>query len=449
MGSGGGGAMFNPIISPHDPNTVMVSSDMTGSHITHDGGGTWRMFNLRGAAHFFAFDPVDPKTIYAGTGALWRSTDGGQSWKLVYPKPSTIRGIRMNSDHADETIIAQPDPLGHVFALAIDPDDHRLLYAAAAQSQSKSFALFVSRDSGGSWQELNRLPEEPRRMWIDSHSPGDSRRLFVASSHFISVRRSSGLQSLPAPSELTEVSLGFGNGGRPLIYATSPQGLFVSKDGGRTWQKVDLPGGGAQVRAVATSLRHPDVAYVSYDHLVDANQSLNTLLQGKTRWMGVAKTTDAGKTWHLVWKESEKPADNVHDAWISERFGAGWAGNPRELAVAEQDGGANWTAVYSRKEPGLQWKSTGLDVTTDYGIHFDPFDSKRQFITFTDIGLFRSEDAGNSWQSSTSGVPREWLNTTYWIVFDPKVRGRAWSVNSYTHDLPRPKMWRHTSVLDY
>src|SRR5450432_2462566 len=465
MGPGGGGAMFNPTISPHDPNTVLVSSDMTGSFITHDGGATWRMFNLRGVARFFAFDPADPKTIYAGTGALWRSTDAGESWRLVYPKPSTIRGIRMNPDHADETIIARPDPLGRIFALAIDPDDHRVLYAAAGESQSKSFALFVSRDSGGSWHQLNRLPEEPHRMWIDSHSPRDSRTLFVASSYFISVRSSSGLKSLPTPSNLADVSLGFGNEGKPLIYGTSQQGLFVSKDGGATWQKADLPGN-AQVRAVATSLRHPEVAYVSYDHLVEGNQWLNTLLEIKRQWMGVAKTTDAGKTWRLVWKESEKPADNVHDAWISERLGTGWGGNPLEMGVAEQDanlcygtdfgrtlrttdGGATWTAVYSRKEPGAQWKSTGLDVTTAYGIHFDPFDFKRQFITYTDIGLFRSEDGGNSWQSSTYGVPREWLNTTYWMVFDPKVRGRVWSVNSYTHDLPRPKMWRHTSVLHY
>jgi photosystem II stability/assembly factor-like uncharacterized protein len=34
-------------------------------------------------------------------------------------------------------------------------------------------------------------------------------------------------------------------------------------------------------------------------------------------------------------------------------------------------------------------------------------------------------------------------------VFDPKVRGRMWSVNSGTHDLPRPKMWRKNSVLTY
>lgn len=240
-GPGGGGSMFNPTISPHDPNTVLVSSDMTGSFITHDGGATWRMFNLRGVAHFFAFDPADPKTIYAGTGALWRSTDAGETWKLVYPKPGTIREIHMNPDHADETIIAQPDPLGIVFALAIDPDDHRVLYAAAGRresgSKSKTFALFVSRDSGGSWLQLDGLPEEPRRIWIDPGSPADSRRLFVASSDFISVMSSSGFQSLPTPSKLTDVSLGFGNEGRPLIYATSLQGLLLSKDGGATWGK--------------------------------------------------------------------------------------------------------------------------------------------------------------------------------------------------------------------
>jgi len=105
--------------------------------------------------------------------------------------------------------------------------------------------------------------------------------------------------------------------------------------------------------------------------------------------------------------------------------------------------------VYSRKSGESGWVSTGLDVTNAYGYHFDPFDHNRQFITTTDIGLFRSEDGGQSWISSTRGVPKEWMNTTYWIVFDPEVRGRAWSVNSWTHDLPRPKMWRRKGIGSY
>jgi photosystem II stability/assembly factor-like uncharacterized protein len=112
------------------------------------------------------------------------------------------------------------------------------------------------------------------------------------------------------------------------------------------------------------------------------------------------------------------------------------------------DGGKTWEAVYSRRV-GDAWTSTGLDVTTSYGVHFDPFDVRRIFITYTDIGAFRSEDAGRTWVSSTAGVPAEWVNTTYWMEFDPEVRGRVWATASWTHDLPRPKMWRDQAVSNY
>jgi photosystem II stability/assembly factor-like uncharacterized protein len=71
------------------------------------------------------------------------------------------------------------------------------------------------------------------------------------------------------------------------------------------------------------------------------------------------------------------------------------------------------------------------------------------FISYTDIGLFRSENGGLGWLSATGTVPKNWVNTTYWMVFDPKVRGRAWAVMSGTHDLPRPKMWRNASPASY
>jgi photosystem II stability/assembly factor-like uncharacterized protein len=491
VGPGGGGAMFNPTVSPHDENTVLISCDMTGAYITHDGGHSWRMFNLRGTVRFFAFDPIDQKTMYAGVTGLWRSRDGGETWTLLYPKPANIQGIRMDSDHADESIVAEPNPLGSIVALAIDPADSRTLYAAAAHD--KKAGLYISRDFGESWRREAALPEIPRRLWVDSHSPRSSRTLYIGGPHYISVKSSTGIQNRPTPTSVTftDISAGFGtsaltarstlsrsrlrtdtaprasatgrstsNGrgtnGQPLLYGTAEQGAFVSSDGGTTWAKCALPGAGARVRAVAASLHNPETAYLSYNHLQ---------MDGKT-WMGVAKTADAGRTWKLMWKESDTPTPNVHDAWITARLGTGWGENPLMLGVADQNpnlcygtdfgrtmqttnGGATWAAVYSRKVPDGDWTSTGLDVTTSYGIHFDPFDTKRRFITYTDIGLFRSEDGGLSWTSATQGVPRNWLNTTYWIEFDPKVRGRVWSVNSYTHDLPRPKMWRHNSVLNY
>jgi photosystem II stability/assembly factor-like uncharacterized protein len=447
--------MFNPTISPHDTNTVLISCDMTGAYITHDGGQSWRMFNLRGVVRFFAFDPLDPKVIYAQATGLWRSTDAGENWQLVYPKPARIRSIVMRSDHSDETLVADPDPLGVITALAIDPTNPKILYAAGDKNH---LALFVSRDGGETWSRQDSLPEIPRRIWVDPKSPKDSRKLFIAGQHFVSVKTGTGLRNFSAPDSVTfkDVSAGFGSGLQPIVYGVSEKGIFVSKDGAETWNQSSLPGSGAKVRAIATSRQNGNIAYVSYGEL---------LLDGK-KWLGVAKTENHGDSWQLVWKEADVAAPNVRDAWITPRFGIVWGENPLELGVADQDaniaygtdlgrtmktsdGGATWWAQYSRKVASGEWVSTGLDVTNAYGIHFDPFDADRQFITYTDIGLFRSEDGGATWQSSTTGVPEDWVNTTYWLAFDPKVRGRMWSVNSYTHDLPRPKMWRHQDPANY
>jgi len=462
IGPGGGGAMFHPTISPHDPNTVLLSCDMTGSYISHDGGQSWRMFSLRGVVRFFVFDPQDPKVLYAQADGLWRSRDSGDTWNLVYPKVSSVKEIKMSSDHADEDLIAEPNPLGSITAMAIDPADSRTIYVVAGDKKKGLVALFTSRDEGESWTKQEDLPELADKVWVNPHSPRTERTLFIAGAHFMMEKTSSEGRKISGPPAKTfaDTSIGFTAEGKPIIYVVGDESAFVSDDKGANWQKVGLGSGGEKVRAIATSLHHPTTAYASYRELE----------QDGIKWMGVAKTTDGGRSWKLVWKEdsspSGKPATNVHDAWITERFGSDWGENPLALGVADQDGnlcygtdlgrtmrttdgGINWNAVYSRKAGKTGWTSTGLDVTNAYGYHFDPFDHDRQFISTTDIGLFRSEDAGKSWISSTQGVPKDWMNTTYWIEFDPKIKGRVWSVNSWTHDLPRPKMWRTQSVDRY
>jgi photosystem II stability/assembly factor-like uncharacterized protein len=448
--------MFNPTISPHNVNDVLVSCDMTGSYISHDGGRSWRMFNLRDPVKFFVFDYSQPRTIYASTGPLWRSIDAGDSWQLVWPRPSTIKEIRMNSDHADEQIVAQPNALGDFSALAIDPDNSGSLVAATLKDGMS--LLFVSKDAGASWQKEIDLPVRAQKIWIDPYSAKAHRDLYIGEEHGLMVRLDGKWSNRPAPGQVVfnDVSAGFSSKNGPVFYATSERGIWVSGDRAASWDSPPLPGKDAHFRAVATSLRHPEVAYVSYSDLVSDSKT----------WVGVARTRDAGKNWTLVWKEADTPPSNVHDAWITEQLGMGWAEHPLMLTVAEHDpnlafatdlgrtlrstdGGENWSAVYSKRVPGANWTSTGLDVTTNYGYFFDPFDSHRQFIPYTDIGLMRSEDGGRSWTSSSRGVPHAWRNTTYWLVFDPEVRGKMWGVMSGTHDLPRPKMWRHSSTATY
>jgi photosystem II stability/assembly factor-like uncharacterized protein len=454
--------MFHPTISPHDPNTVLVNCDMTGAYITHDGGKSWRMFNLRGVVQFFLFDPVERNVIYAEAAGLWRTEDDGVSWKLVYPSPSKVKEIKMSSDHADETLISEPNPLVEIMAMAIEPTDSKELYIAAGARKEQNAVLFVSHDAGGTWTREASLPGIVTKIWIDPASPKDARTIFLAGPEFIVKKTPSAAYRIPNPpaKRLTDVSAGFSADGKSVLYVIADESAFVTREAGREWQRIRLGPSAAKMRAIATSLHNPDTAYLSYAELQE----------GGKKWLGVAKTTDAGRTWKAVWKEESsagaKSGPNVHDAWITQRFGPDWPENPLMIGVADQDanisyttdfgrtmrtldGGANWEAVYSRKSGESGWTSTGLDVTTTYGYHFDPFDEKRQFITTTDIGLFRSEDGGQSWVSSTQGVPRDWLNTTYWIEFDLAVRGRVWSVNSSTHDLPRPKMWRRKGIQDY
>jgi photosystem II stability/assembly factor-like uncharacterized protein len=465
VGPGGGGAMLHATISPHDENEVLVACDMTGAYISHDGGNSWRMFNLRGTVQFFTFDPLRPRVIYAANKALWRSADDGESWNLVWPKPSTADGVSMNSDHADETILSDSNPVGQIVALAIDPADSNILTAAAIKDSVAT--IFISKDSGRTWEKATTLPEPPQMMrynspplsiWIDPRSPRRDRDLYVAGRNSVAVRHLGAWQNRPAPAGIAfiDVSAGFSSPHGVRFYAASDAGVFVSNDGARTWAASALPGKGAQVRAIAASLDHPEVAYASYKHLQ---------LDGTT-WMGVAKTNDGGLAWSLVWKEDKTVAPNLHDGWLAEQFGPDWGENPLGIGVAAQDpdlaygtdfgrtlktadGGANWTTVYSRKVPGAGWTSTGLDVTTTYGYLFDPFDARRRFIPTTDIGLFRSEDAGRSWTRSLAGVPEAWSNSTYWVTFDPAVPGKMWGAMSGTHDLPRAKMWRKTDVSKY
>ena len=472
LGPGGGGAQFYPTVSPHDPNLVLVACDMTGAYISENAGESWRLFDLRSPVTFFAFDPLDPKVIYAGADVLWRSGDRGRTWNLIYPSASDVRLI-MPDDHASPEFLTPHGPSGRVLALAVDPADSQKLYATI--HNAGGVALYLSSDRGAHWQRAADLPGGGRKILVDPHSPASDRTLYVLGENSVAVRRGSQWKQGPAPEgvgQAIDMSAGFSSAGRLIVYMVtgegrrsgSPRGIFISPDGGATWKAAEAAvlrnsGPGAtmpELTCVATCLLHPEVAYISYEDLRADGEVCH----------GVAKTHDSGATWELVWKEGNEPAPNVHDAWITKRFGTGWGEPGISMAVAPNnpdicyrtddgrtmrtlDGGHTWDAVYSRRVGERTYTTIGLDVTTNYGVFFDPFDSQRMFIAYTDIGLFRSEDGGQSWTSSTEGVPRGWTNTTYWITFDPAVRGRVWGVMSNTHDLPRPKMWRRTSPARY
>ena len=67
VGVGGGGAMYEPASSPHNPKLMFVSCDMGGFYRSEDGGASWTMLdfrNIHGSTQCRpAFHPTKPNVI--------------------------------------------------------------------------------------------------------------------------------------------------------------------------------------------------------------------------------------------------------------------------------------------------------------------------------------------------------------------------------------------------
>jgi len=444
--------MFLPTISPHDSNIVTEVCDMTGAYISNDAARSWRMFNLHGKISAFAFDPTDPKVIYAGNEGLWRSADVGKTWSRIFPRASAKTAERMRDDHAEATLVSN-DPAypsgSEAHWIAVDLADTKRIYVMFGGTGRGKTWLCFSKDRGVSWTRLKEFPgERVRAFYFDS-----GLRLVLESG--IHVLRGDSWEQLAGPANILSAS-----GGHGLLYVTSAAGIHVSEDGGKNWRAVSDPlPQPSKFLAIACSSQHPQTAYVGFE-------DMRAGLLRRDKYFGIAKTTDGGRSWTPVYQEAAgKPAANVERAWIEGFYGG--TGAVRDLAVSPTNpdvcyatdqcprsfrtlnGGRTWEQIISQHAGDDRWTTTGFDVTTCYGVHFDPFNLKNMFISYTDVGLFKSQDGGQTWKSSIAGIPRRWQNTTYWTELDPRTPGLMWGAFASAHDLPRAKMWQRRDPETY
>jgi photosystem II stability/assembly factor-like uncharacterized protein len=132
-----------------------------------------------------AADPAHPRLIYAGTrNGVLRSDDAGLTWQ-----PSGMNGQIVKS-------------------LAVSPHDANVVYAG-----TKPAWMFVSRDSGRTWVELEGFRHIPNRWWWFSPAELPDRRPYV-------------MAIAPSPLE------------KDVLLAGIELGAVVrSDDGGQTWSR--------------------------------------------------------------------------------------------------------------------------------------------------------------------------------------------------------------------
>lgn len=171
-------------------------------------------------------------------------------------------------------------------------------------------------------------------------------------------------------------------------------GVYRSSDAGKTWKHVGLRDT-QYVSRIAVHPQNPDVVWVAaLGHVY-----------GKNSDRGVFKSVDGGLTWRRVLYESDRAG--AADICIDPRnpnvlYSSTWeawrtpyslnSGGPGSKLWKSVDGGETWSDL-SRK-PGLP-----KGVLGKIGVSVSPVDSNRVYamVEAIDGGLFRSDDAGESW----------------------------------------------------
>ncbi len=436
LGPGGGGALFLPAIGK---NYIFVTCDMGPAFASLDAGVTWRLVDLD--APILAHESRSDKVRALSLG-VWESNSSLTEWRLIFPSDDRAR-VALEGDHAEPHFVDAPHPI----AFAESTRGHLSVVA----SSNENTKLFSRAPGSDVWVAENVVHYQPNALVNVGEAlfAIDPERGIVNFRNDQVILPSRGTTQLVA-TEGSAFAITNENADDPLSGATD---LWYSQDEARTFRKVT---GALQAAVASKQARIVSIA-------VSSKGTLIASFKTEERF-GVVESTDHCASFTALFIDGDrKPASNVFDPWIANRFEPSWADAPLGLAIDDDqtrvatdygrvlvshDSGQSWTGAYAARTSAGAVTTTGINTTTAYGVHADPFDHARIILASADIGGFVSEDAARSW-APCSGVPRAWRNTMYWAEFDPHVRGRVLAAVSDTHDLPRPKMWRRKSPLSF
>jgi photosystem II stability/assembly factor-like uncharacterized protein len=332
-----------------EPKTLLVATDGQAVLRSHDDGNTWRRIKVDQDLEFddcvrcLLPDPRDRRAVFAGaeTG-LFRSDDCGANWHRI--------DCELNS-YA-------------IWKLAVDPKHPDVMYAGTGSPTRAAF--FRSRNGGKSWEKTS-LEMPPKCAGVSR-----PRMLTIAID----------------PDDVRDVWVGVEEGG-----------LFRTRDGGDTWQRIDANHAGA--------VRNSDVHSIA-------------ILRGPPKTVVVMvvnalyTSTDGGETWS--------------ETNVREKFGIYYSrvltpkpGSAQELFMGIGDGTPGSTSMFLRSnDRGTTWVHAPFPVqpnSTIWAIGANPADPNL-LLAGTKYGdLFRSNDGGYSWRKEWREFPE--ITDVTWIAAVP------------------------------
>ncbi len=320
-------------VAPSDPNVVYVASgeglrrpDLSvgdGIYRSDDAGKTWEHLGLRDGEQIpaLAVDPHDANRLFAAVlghpygpneeRGIYRSTDGGQTWKQVLHKDANTGGSDVVMDPANPNVV-----YASLWESRLGPWEDGNEYSGTHGG------LFKSTDGGETWHALTQgLPADLVQVNVALAASQPS-RLYAT----VATTKDGGYES--------------GDG----------LGVYRSDDGGESWYRVTedarpaMKIGGGDLPVPAVDPKNPDVMY---------SASIVTM-----------RSTDGGKTWSGL--RGAPGGDDYQNLWINPV-------DPRIiLLVSDQgalvtvNGGASWSSWYN--QPTAQLYHVAVTNTFPYQI---------------------------------------------------------------------------------
>lgn len=191
------------------------------------------------------FSPHDPNTLYAAGNVLFKTNDEGQTWQAI--SGDLTRNIKEKQQPSGGPITKDNTSVeyyGTIFAIAESRQQPGVLWAG-----SDDGLLHVSRDGGGSWDEVTPggMPGEIQINSIEAH-PFEPGGLYLAATAYKSGdfrpylyrttdygKRWEKITDGIARDHFTRVIRA--DSARPgLLYAGTERGVYLSFDDGESWR---------------------------------------------------------------------------------------------------------------------------------------------------------------------------------------------------------------------
>jgi len=386
------------VVHPDNSDVVLVSSmgNVFTSNVdrgifkTTDGGKNWKKVLFRNdstGGMTLKMDPDNPRIVYAslwqayrnaysmssgGAGSgLFKSTDGGDTWKEITKNPGMPKGLigKINVD--------------------VSRAQRGLVWAMI---ECENGGLFKSADAGLTWQRINTSADIRQRPWYFNHVYADPK-----DANIVYVLNVGWYKSIDGGKSFSGMGTNHGDhhdlwidpsDSHRMILADDG-GAVVTEDGWRHWREDDVAT--AQFYHVSVDTHFPYRLYGA--------QQDNSTCSIPSRIIG-GWSIDRSHWYSVAGFESGYVVPHPTDADIT--FGgnySGYLGRKSLILNQEQD-----ISVYPNNPIGEGAKDRGERFQWTFPIVFSPFDASVMYTTSQHV--WRTTNEGMSWTKMSGDLTR-------------------------------------------